>query len=235
MSTPVTRSPRPEIVYPDSDGEPMADNNLQYEWIVTITGNLEILFRDDPNVFVVGNMLWYPIEGDNKTRIAPDTMVAFGRPKGYRGSYMQWIEDGIAPQVVFEILSPGNSGPEMTRKREAYERFGVEEYYVYDPDEDILTGWIRRGDRLVAIPDMESWVSPRLEIRFDTTTRPMTIYRPDGKRFLTMSELAVRADEAVEERDAAVRQRDEAMEERDAALRERDLLLAKLRQLGIEP
>ena len=35
-------------------------------------------------------------------------MVVFGRPKGYRGSYRQWEEGGIAPQVVFEILSPGN-------------------------------------------------------------------------------------------------------------------------------
>ncbi|WP_165234025.1 Uma2 family endonuclease [Aquisphaera insulae] len=238
MSTRIARPLPTEIVYPDSDGEPMADNNLQYQWIVTITGNLELIFLDDPDVFVVGNMLWYPIEGDNKTRIAPDTMVAFGRPKGYRGSYMQWIENGIAPQVVFEVLSPGNHGPEMARKRDAYERFGVEEYYVYDPDDDILTGWLRRGDRLVAIPDTEGWVSPRLGIRFDTTTHPMTIYGPDGKRFLTMTELGLRAgqvDAAVEQRDAAIEQRDAAVEQRDAAVRERDLLLAKLRALGIEP
>ena len=39
---------RPQIVYPDSDGEPMADNTLQYEWITKINGNLEIVFKDDP-------------------------------------------------------------------------------------------------------------------------------------------------------------------------------------------
>ncbi len=32
-------------------------------------------------------------------------MVVFGRPKGDRGSYKQWLENQIAPQVVFEILS----------------------------------------------------------------------------------------------------------------------------------
>jgi hypothetical protein len=33
-----------DILYPSSDGEPMADNTEQYKWIVTIKENLEILF-----------------------------------------------------------------------------------------------------------------------------------------------------------------------------------------------
>ena len=68
-------------------------------------------------MFVAGSLLWYPVEGDNTTRIDTDVMVAFGRPKGYRGSYMQWVEGGIAPQVVFEVLSPGNRPGEMEQKR----------------------------------------------------------------------------------------------------------------------
>src|SRR3954469_20417183 len=114
------RTPESEIEYPHRDGMPLADNTLQYRWITTIVGGLESLFRDDPNVFVAGDLLWYPIEGDNKTRVAPDAMVAFGRPKGYRGSYMQWREEGIAPQVVFEVQSPGNRFGELTRKFEFY-------------------------------------------------------------------------------------------------------------------
>ena len=75
-------------------------------------------------------------------------MVAFGRPKGYRGSYKQWEEDGIAPQVVFEILSPGNRRDEMVRKFAFYERYGVEEYYIYDPDTgDLTAGSQRPGGR----------------------------------------------------------------------------------------
>ena len=82
----------------------MAENTLQFQWIVTIKEGLEVVFRHDPNVFVAGDLLWYPVEGDNKTRAAPDAMVAFGRPKGYRGSYKQWEECGIAPPVVFAPL-----------------------------------------------------------------------------------------------------------------------------------
>src|SRR5437868_15361210 len=108
-------------VYPDCDGQPIADTTRQFRYITTIHGGLEALFRDDPNVFVAGDNLWYPVEGDNTIRTAPDVYVAFGRPKGHRGSYRQWEEGGIAPQVVFEILSPGNRPAEMTRKFEFYQ------------------------------------------------------------------------------------------------------------------
>src|SRR6476469_8811523 len=116
-----------DIIYPDSDGQPMADNTKQFRVIVTTQGGLDALFQNDPNVFVAGDLLWYPVEGDNKTRVATDVMVAFGRPKGDRGSYQQWREDNIPPQVVFEILSPGNTIKEMSKKFRFYERYGVEE------------------------------------------------------------------------------------------------------------
>jgi Uma2 family endonuclease len=40
----------------------------------------------------------------------------------------QWKEEGVAPQVVFEIWSPGNRLGEMTRKFNFYQRYGVEEF-----------------------------------------------------------------------------------------------------------
>ena len=85
MTTATQLSERPKIDYPDSDGLPMADNTLQYEWIVTIKGGLDAIFLDDSNVFVAGDLLWYPVQGEPKIRTAPDAMVAIGRPKGYRG------------------------------------------------------------------------------------------------------------------------------------------------------
>ena len=68
-------NPKPEIVYPESDGKPMADNTRQFRYIVTIQGGLDALFRDDPDVFVAGDLLWYPVEGNNQVRVAPDVMV----------------------------------------------------------------------------------------------------------------------------------------------------------------
>ncbi len=128
MTASVQPSAEPAIIYPDSDGQPMADNTKQFRCITTIQGGLDALFKDNADIFVAGDLLWYPVEGDNKTRLAPDVMVVFGRPKGDRGSYQQWQEDNIPPQVVFEVLSPGNRLSEMVRKLRFYERYGVEEY-----------------------------------------------------------------------------------------------------------
>jgi hypothetical protein len=55
----------------------------------------------------------------------------------------------------------------MDYKFQFYERYGVEEYYIYDPDELTLEGWQRQGNQLVDIARMSGWVSPRLGIRFD--------------------------------------------------------------------
>jgi Uma2 family endonuclease len=167
----------------------MADNSKQFHWITTIAGNLEILFADDPHVFIAGDMFWYPVEGNNKIRTAPDVMVIFGRPKGDRGSYMQWREGGIAPQVVFEILSPGNTPVEMQQKRAFYDLYGVEEYYLYDPDTNWLEGWRREGGTLHEITRMLGWRSPHLGVRFELEELELSLYYPDDRPFLTFVEL----------------------------------------------
>jgi Uma2 family endonuclease len=180
----------PEIVYPESDGKPMADNTKQFTWIVKIKENLEVLFKSNPDVFVAGDLFWYPVKGSNRIKLAPDTMVVFGRPKGHRGSYRQWEEDDIPPQVVFEILSPSNSKGEMTRKKLFYLKHGVEEYYVYDPDGISLEVSIRENNSFKEIEDFATWTSPRLNIRFDMTGDELVIYYPDGSRFLSPVELS---------------------------------------------
>jgi Uma2 family endonuclease len=186
-------------VYPESDGKPMADNTLQFRWIVMLQGGLDAVFKDRADVFVAGDLFWYPVKGQPQIVTAPDTLVVFGRPKGDRGSYLQWKEGGIAPQVVFEVLSPGNSRTEMERKRGFYERYGVEEYYLYDPDERVLEGWLRKGNQLVAIRPIESWVSPRLGIRFEPGARPgdeWRIYGPDGRVFVSYLEVIEQRNQA---------------------------------------
>ena len=85
------------IIYPDSDGQPMADNTVQFRWIMMLYHNLSWLFAENPEVFVAGDLLWYPLEGDNKIRQAPDVMVVFGVNKGDRGSYQQWKEKRNCP------------------------------------------------------------------------------------------------------------------------------------------
>ncbi|MHC5762310.1 Uma2 family endonuclease [Nostoc sp.] len=199
----------------------MADNTKQFELIVWIKNNLELLFGNDPNVFVAGDLLWYSVEDDNKLRQAPDVMVVFGRPKGYRGSYKQWLEDNIPPQVVFEIWSPGNRISKMAKKLEFYECYGVEEYYLYEPNVVDLTGWQRRNSRLEVIDQIVGWISPRLGVRFDLTEEELQIYRPDGDRFLTFLELD--------------RQRQQERQRAEQAEAQLEAIRALLQERGINP
>jgi Uma2 family endonuclease len=219
-----------QIVYPDSDGQPMADNTKQFQWITVIKTNLDWLFRDEEMVFVAGDLLWYPIEGNPKYRVAPDVMVVFGRPKGDRGSYKQWLEDDLAPQVVFEILSPGNTEGEMERKLQIYARCGVEEYYIYDPDLNQLKGYQRSDDFLLDSPRetildrieaMNGWTSPRLGITFRLIGEDLQITHPDGRIFETFDNVAT-------ERDLLLADKQQLEIEKS----KRD---AKLRELGIDP
>jgi len=184
-----------EIIYPDSDGQPMADNTKQFDWISNIVYNLRSQFEANPNVFIAGDLLWYPVEGNNKIRRAPDAMVAFGRQPGHRGSYRQWMENDIAPQVVFEIRSPGNSDTEMEQKFQFYQTYQVEEYYLYDPDEGQLKGWIRAGGQLCPVVPMHGWKSKHLGIRFELIDTELYLYHPNGNPFTSHQYEARRAND----------------------------------------
>ena len=222
------------IVYPESDGKPLADNTIQFRLITTIHTELDALL---PDTFVAADLLWYPISGDSNTSAAPDVMVAFGRPKGERRSYKQWLEDDVAPQVVFEIASLSNTIGELEDKKfKFYRKHGVEEYYLFDPDRQTLKGWLRDAESsdagssdadsldeesLQPIAQMNGWVSPRLKVRFEVEEGELQLYRPDGRRFTTPTESLERAERAEERAERA---------ETQAAI-----FAERLRELGVKP
>ncbi len=235
--TPPAPTCTPLTHYPESDGQPMAENTRQFHWIVLIKENLATLFRDRPDVFVAGDLLWYPVEGNPSICRAPDTLVVFGRPKGERGSYRQWEEDGIAPQVVFEIWSPSNSFYDKLDRLHFYTQYGVQEYYAYDPEPayNDLSGFQRVGDALLPIAEMHGWVSPLLGIRFVHTPTTLELYRPDGRPFLSHQELEQQREQEHAARLAAEQQREQEHAARLAAEQHAARLAAKLRELGIDP
>ena len=75
VQTPATT----ELLYPDSDGKPMADNTEQYQWIVRLVSNLRALLKDQV-AFVAGDLLWYPVQVNEPPvpSQAPDVMVVLG-------------------------------------------------------------------------------------------------------------------------------------------------------------
>ncbi|MEA5471419.1 Uma2 family endonuclease, partial [Spirulina sp. 06S082] len=213
-----------ELLYPDRDGKPLADNTTQLRLIFTIKGGLDALFKDRDDVFIAADLLWYPVkltqqeitEQEEPKRQAPDVMVVLGRPKGDRGSYKQWEEDNVAPQVAFEILSPGNKKKDMETKFKFYQEHGIEEYYLYNPKKNRLQGWLRKGKKLEEISQMENWISPLLGIRFTTNEGDLVLFHPDGERFIEFVE-------AIEQRDRQTQRAIFAENERDRERLEKEL------------
>ncbi|OLP20467.1 hypothetical protein BST81_00175 [Leptolyngbya sp. 'hensonii'] len=229
-----------DLLYPESDGKPMAENTEQYQWIVMIKENLEILFAEVPDVFIAADLFWYPVQVQvpPAPRQAPDVMVAFGRPKGRRGSYRQWQEDNIPFQVVFEILSPSNKTrdgqEEMDFKFMFYQRYGVEEYYIYDPDRQNLEGWIRQGAALVPIAQLSGWVSPHLQIRLEWQPgTALRLYAPNGQPFLTSIELAQQVEQAQRQAQQAQRQAEQAQRQAEQERQARLAAIPRLLALGL--
>jgi Uma2 family endonuclease len=245
-----------EIIYPCSDGQPMADSTIQYQWITKIKEGCELLFKDDPNVFIAGDLLWYPVEGQTTISQAPDVMVVFGRPKGDRLSYLQWREGNIVPQVVFEIRSHHDSQTKMNRKLAFYNRHGVEEYYVYDPETRELSGWQRLEGLLEVIEPMSGWVSARLGVRLELRDEGLEIYRPDGQMFLSYLELeeqrelaeqraaqavqraeqeAQRAEQEAQRAEQEAQRAEQEAQRAEQEAQRAERLAAKLRELNIDP
>ena len=239
-----------KLIYPESDSQPMGENTVQVKWIIALFNGLQAVFRDREDVFIAADLFWYPVFGDPTYVQVLDIMVVFGRPKGDRKSYKQWEEGNIAPQVVFEILSPSNTVDERDDKLIFYEENGVEEYYEYDPYDNRLKIWLRSGKKLVPVDEVDGFVSPRMGTRFEVpVTEPMTVFRPDGKPFRDYLEILAEAEaqqqQAFEERRKAERERQRAERERKRAEAERKraeeaaaqvaALAAKLREFGIDP
>jgi Uma2 family endonuclease len=169
------------------------------------------------------------VEGSPDIKNTQDVMVVFGRPKGDRGSYRQWEEDGVAPQVVFKITTPGATAAELRLKRLFYKRYGVAEYYEYDPEIGTLDVWALQKSLIRSAFFKDEWQSPLLGVTLKIESNgELSVYRPNGERFLRPDEIKALADlgEA-----RAERERNRAERERERAER----LAAKLRELGIDP
>ena len=78
-----------------------------------------------------------------------------------------------APDLVIEILSPGNSKKEMKIKYELYEENGVKEYWVIDPEHESVSIFILNKSKfipqkpLTTEDKMKSAVFPSLEFSVD--------------------------------------------------------------------
>ncbi|HEX5081246.1 MAG TPA: Uma2 family endonuclease [Blastocatellia bacterium] len=123
-----------EIDYPESDGEPMAETGLHAQLMIDLRFALNRRFREDPQVYIGIDMLMYWVKGDKTKSKAPDVFVVMGVPKlPLRRTWKVWVE-GKAPDVIFEVSSLKTWREDVFEKWRIYERIGVREYFIFDPE-----------------------------------------------------------------------------------------------------
>lgn len=132
----------PTIVYPESDGKPMAETETHRDLMIDFIQMLKHHFGNVDDVCVSGNMFVYYEEGNTRKSVAPDVFVAFGVGKKERRTYRIW-EEGHAPDFVLEVASPKTFRDDLTKKKDLYaNELHVKEYFIYDPLGEIVPSFV---------------------------------------------------------------------------------------------
>jgi Uma2 family endonuclease len=220
---------RPPICYPESDGKPMAESDTHRKQMVYLIEALDDYFRDDPQVYVAGNLFLYYEEGDPHQVVAPDVFVVKGVPKGDRRTYKLWEEENKGPQVVFEVTSQSTRKEDLGPKKGTYEMLGVREYFLFDPlgeylEPPLVRYWLEEGGYRREAG--EQLVSEVLGLELQVEGERLWLYDLEtGEKLLSPLEA-----QAARRAEAAARQEAEARAEREAAARrEAEEELARLR------
>lgn len=193
----------PTIIYPESDGEPMAETDAHRDLMTDSIETLKHYYRNENDVYVSGNLFMYYVEGEPSKCVSPDVFVVFGVEKKRRRTYLTW-EEGRTPDFVIEVASPKTFSKDMKEKKELYASvLAVQEYYIYDPLGQIVPSFI--GFRLIDGAYQEiNFVHNRLPsivlgLELGERDGDLRFYNPDTSKWLqTPSERAEDAEARVE-------------------------------------
>jgi hypothetical protein len=226
MTATSSTTPTTPIVYPSSDGEPVAET---YDHLYALLTTLEVLkqYLTGRQATVLADQFLYYAQGFPRLRIAPDVMVIFDVEPGGRDNYKTW-EEGQVPVVIFEMTSKGTQDQDKTFKRTLYEQLGVLEYWLFDPKgewiEEKLQGYRLRGETYEPITDSRS---EPLQLRLVVEGKLIGFYREDnGEKLLIPDELAQALQLAEERAEQERQQRDQAQQQ----LAEMEATLARYRE-----
>ncbi len=242
-AVPAVITPATAVVYPETDGEPLAEGTAQYFVLTETVNKLRGRYLARPDVAVIGNMLLYYEKGNPQASVAPDVFVVFGVEDRPRPSYLLW-EEGKAPDFVLEVASDSTWREDAGRKRDLYVQLGVAEYWRFDPTPDshilqpplIGARWVA-GD-YAEIPVVRhgtrEWqgYSDVLGLEFRATGGQLALFDPETQTLL-LDYLGQRAEAQTAREEAQTAQRQvQAAEERAQSAEERNRLLeAEIRRL----
>ncbi len=187
------------VVYPTSDGKPMAETELHQRVMMDLIHRLKAWAATQERVHAAGNLLVYFEEGNPRRHLSPDAFVAFKVGTHERDVFKTWEEKSV-PSVVFEITSKTTRREDTRTKRAVYQDdWAVDEYFLFDPREEYLDpslqGFRRvRGAFQPITPNVDgSFGSQRLGLTITRDGRRLRLHvTATGETILTAQELAER-------------------------------------------
>ena len=230
MVSQLTKQTPPDLVYPVSDGEPLAET---FDHLYVLLTTLMVLrhYLAGQQATVLADQFMYYVEGKPNARVAPDVMVIFNVAPGGRDNYKIW-EEGEVPSVIFEMTSEGTQDRDRVFKKNLYEQLGVTEYWLYDPKgewiPERLRGYRLRRDVYELIEDSRS---EPLQLRVQIEEDIIGFYREDtGEKLLIPDELVAALEREIEQRRQA-EERAEAAEARADQMQQ--AAAARLLEMGL--
>ena len=222
-----TNSATSKIIYPSSDGEPLAETQQHVLAILMSLALLRLYLQEQQAVVFADQFLYY-IEGNPRARVAPDVMVVFDIEKRLYPNYKIW-EGQQTPAIIFEVTSAGTKETDWNFKKTLYEQLGVTEYWLFDPYGEWITEQLQgyRVNEDGVYKPIRDNCSEVLQLKLQAEAYLIGFYRLDnGEKLLTPEEL-YSANLAANQR---VEQETQRAEQEKARA---DRLAEKLRQLGV--
>jgi len=133
-------SPAPRPAHQSVFGE------LFYALKSTLRGRTDVELFASPADIILGP----------KTLVQPDMFVV-ARPGGRR--ITRWQDAGV-PLLAIEILSPSTAARDRGAKRRIYQRAGVAEYWIVDPDSQLVERWQPGDERPEIVSGTLDWSLP---------------------------------------------------------------------------
>jgi Uma2 family endonuclease len=118
-----------------------------------VSGNIHFLIREWLETHPIGRVFYAPFDVvfSNFDVVEPDLLYLSNErmadvvtPQHVRG----------APNLVIEIGSPGTRKRDETIKRGLYERSGVDEYWIVDPETDVVRAYGREADAFGRVAEL---------------------------------------------------------------------------------
>ena len=125
--------------------------NWRYLYDTSVITSLAIHYAEEPNVTVASEVPVSPSLPVRTDARIPDLMLVRDGDRELMEEQRGYAIDsqGKAPDFVLEVASPTTGRVDYTDKRDDYERFGVGEYWRFDPSDGEYHDVSLAGDRLV--------------------------------------------------------------------------------------